>query len=91
MRAWTWRHGIKKKHQKTEAKGIFLNPFTVCSSCKRKFVICLFVDKETNGSYPFVNGLNGFAYLWFSPRKQMAITDFEKWHSKSSNVSIFGY
>ncbi len=29
-----------------------------CSSRKRNFVICLFVDKETNGSYPFANGLN---------------------------------
>jgi hypothetical protein len=26
---------------------------------KWKFVICLFVDEETNGSYPFANGLNG--------------------------------
>ncbi len=32
---------------------IFLNPFSVCSSCKLKFVACLFVDKETNESYPF--------------------------------------
>jgi hypothetical protein len=35
-------------------------PFTVCSSCRRKFVVCPFVDEETNGSYPFVNGQNGF-------------------------------
>ncbi len=26
---------------------IFLNSFIVCSSCKRKFVVCLFVDEET--------------------------------------------
>jgi hypothetical protein len=37
---------------------IFLNPFTVCSSCNRKFVICPFVDEEKNGHYPFANGLN---------------------------------
>ncbi len=37
---------------------IFLNPFTICSSCKRKFVVRLFVYEETNGSYPFENGLN---------------------------------
>ncbi len=33
--------------------------FTVCSSWKRKFVICPFVYKEANRSYPFANGLNG--------------------------------
>jgi hypothetical protein len=43
---------------KTKAKAIFLNLFTFCSSCKRKFVVCLFVDEETNGRYPFANGLN---------------------------------
>ncbi len=50
---------------KTEngAQATFLNPFTVCSSCKRKFVLCLFVYEETNGSYPFSNGLNGLAHL----------------------------
>ncbi len=45
---------------------IFLNPFTICSSCKWKFVVCPFVDKETNGSYLFANGLkalNGLADL----------------------------
>ncbi len=45
--------------QKTEAMGFFLNPFTVCSYYKRKFVTCPFADKGTNGSYPFANGLNG--------------------------------
>jgi hypothetical protein len=42
-----------------EALAIFPNPFTVCSSCKREFVVCPFVDKETNRSYLFANGLNG--------------------------------
>jgi hypothetical protein len=37
---------------------IFLNPFTICSSCKWKFVVCLSVDKETNGNYPSSNRLN---------------------------------
>jgi hypothetical protein len=48
----------------------FCFPFTVCSICKRKLIICLFVDKETNGSFLFanrlngINGLNGLAHLW---------------------------
>ncbi len=53
----TWRHG---------AQAIFLNLFTVCSSCKRKFVVSTFVDEETNASYPFakgINGLHGLAHL----------------------------
>ncbi len=41
----TRRHGDIK--QITEAKAIFFNSFTVCSSCKWKFVVCPFVDKET--------------------------------------------
>ncbi len=49
--------------RKMEAQVIFLNPFTVCSSCKRKFVVCLYVNEETNGSYPFANGLNRLAHL----------------------------
>ncbi len=47
--------------RKTEAQAIFLNSFTVCSSCKRKFVICPFVYEETNGSYLFANGLSRLA------------------------------
>jgi hypothetical protein len=50
--------------RKMEAQAIFLNPFTVCSSCNWKFVICPFVDKEINGSYPFSNRLNGLSHLW---------------------------
>ncbi len=46
------------KEIQMESKAGFLYPFTVCSSCKQKFVVCLFVDRETNGSYPFANGLN---------------------------------
>jgi hypothetical protein len=48
---------------KIEAKAVFLNPFTVYSSCKLKFVVCLFIEKETNRSYLFVNGLNGLKRL----------------------------
>ncbi len=35
--------------RKTEAQAIFLNPFTVCSSRKRKFAICQIVHEETKG------------------------------------------
>jgi hypothetical protein len=61
----TWRHQTEKG--KIKAQVIFLNTFTVCSSRKKKFVACVFVDKETNGSYPFANkqnGLNRLAHLW---------------------------
>ncbi len=46
-----------------EAQTIFLYPFTVCSSCTRKFGVCPSFYEETNGSYPFANGLNGLAHL----------------------------
>jgi hypothetical protein len=65
----TWTLGDMKasnRKRKTEAQAIFLNPFTFCSSCKQKFVICPFVNEETNRSYPFAHGLNrlnGLAYL----------------------------
>jgi hypothetical protein len=29
-----------------------------------EFAVCPFVDKETDGSYPFANALNGLAHLW---------------------------
>jgi hypothetical protein len=59
-------HGIKmsnsevllKNQPETEAQAIFLNPFTVCSWCKLKFVVCPFVG-ESNGNRPFADGLNG--------------------------------
>jgi hypothetical protein len=53
----TWRHGDMKTWRdgdikwKTEAWEFFLNPFTICSLCKRKFVVCPLFDEETNGSY----------------------------------------
>jgi hypothetical protein len=58
-----WRYGDMKtsnRKRKMKAQSDFLNPFTVCSSCKQKFVVCPFVDEETNTSYPFANG---FAHL----------------------------
>jgi hypothetical protein len=56
---------------KTEVEAIFLNTFTVCSSRKRKFVVFPFVDEETNGSYPFASGLDGFAH-----RRERAIPQY---------------
>ncbi len=38
--------------------GDFPPSVTICSLCKWMFVIFPFVDKETNGSYPFANRLN---------------------------------
>ncbi len=54
----------KKIKWKTKDLAIFLNSFTVCSSCKGKFVVCPFVDEEINRIYLFAKGLNGLAYLW---------------------------
>jgi hypothetical protein len=71
-------------NQKTEAKGIFLYPFTVCASCKLKFVICPFVDEETNKSYPFATVLSGLnllnrlkvlAHPWKLPRNVFRYKD----------------
>ncbi len=50
---------VSKGKRKTGDQTIFLNPFTVCSSSKQKFVIWPFVNVETDRSFPFVNGLNG--------------------------------
>jgi hypothetical protein len=54
---------FRKNKRTTEDQAIFLNLFSVCSSCKRKLFVCPFVDEETNGTYPFANGLNGLAHL----------------------------
>ncbi len=44
---------------KTEALAIFLNPFTVCLPCKRKFIVVrLFMKKHSE-----VIRLNGLAHL----------------------------
>ncbi len=72
MEAWrrgdveTWRRGHEDIKRKTEGQEIFLNPFTLGSSCKRKFFVCPFVDEELKGSYLVVNvlnRLNGLAHL----------------------------
>ncbi len=44
----TWRHGPGDSNKKTEneSPGVFPHPFTVCSSCERKFVVYPFVDEE---------------------------------------------
>ncbi len=54
---------VSNGKRKMEAQLIFLNKFSICSSCKQKFVVCPFVHKETNGHYPFANRLNGLAHL----------------------------
>jgi hypothetical protein len=63
---------------KTEALVLLLNPFTACSSCKSKFVACLFVDEQTKGSYPFANrsypfanGLNKLARMFTIEKLQV--------------------
>ncbi len=53
----------EKNSNRKRKPAIFLNSFTVCSSCKQKFFICPFADKETNKSYTFANRLNGLAHL----------------------------
>ncbi len=53
-----------KRKIENRSPGNFLYPFTICSSCKRKFVVYPFVDKEANGRYSFANRLNGLAHLW---------------------------
>ncbi len=54
---------VSNLKQKMETQAIFFHPFTVCSSCKRKFIVYLFVDEETNGSCPFANRLHRPAHL----------------------------
>jgi hypothetical protein len=55
METYTWRQGHGDMDMETKSNGKrkprqFLNPFTVCSSCKRKFVLCPLFDEETNRS-----------------------------------------
>ncbi len=51
----------------------FLNPFTVCPSCKSIGCLPVFYE-EINGSYPFANGLNRLAYLCPPPHRQRNCT-----------------
>jgi hypothetical protein len=48
----TWKQlDMDKEHgdikRKTEAQAIFFDPFTVCSLCKWKFVVCPLADEDT--------------------------------------------
>ncbi len=52
-----------KQKAENRSQVIFLNLVPVCSSCKRKFVVCPFVYEEKNVSYLFANGLNGLVHL----------------------------
>jgi hypothetical protein len=90
------------RNQKTEAQAIFfLNPFTIFSSCKQKFVVCLFVYKETYGDYPFANGLSGLAHLtslilvlkWgqeYSCGPKKPTTDLYKWFTARKRWLLAG-
>ncbi len=51
----------QNENGKTEDQAIFLNPFVHLA--KQKFVVCPFVDEETNECYPFAYGLNGLTGL----------------------------
>jgi hypothetical protein len=57
----------KKSHGKlkTGAQPIFFIclPFAHRANGSLSFVVCPFIDEETNGSYPFANGLSGLAHL----------------------------
>ncbi len=53
-----WRHGDMETSNRTENG----SPGDIPGSCKPKFVNCPFVDKETNRSYPFANGINRLGY-----------------------------
>ncbi len=46
-----------------EAQVFSLNQFSIWSAYKQKFVVCPFVQEETNGSYSFTNGINGINRL----------------------------
>jgi hypothetical protein len=98
MDTWRRRHGdmellgkfgsfTKKSTGKliTEAQTIFLNLFTICSSCERKFVVSPFVDEETNRSYPFANGLKGLAHLCWQHAEWVVC-----WSGESSHVQCSG-
>jgi hypothetical protein len=64
IETWTWKHGDIKREMENGSPANFPNPYTVSSSCKRKFIICPFVDEETNGRYSFANGINGLYGLY---------------------------
>ncbi len=72
------------------SQGNFPYPFTVCSSCKRKVVVCPFVYEETN-RIPFANALNGLAHLCFlhmysAPRTTVPQTQNSFKHDQSDLI-----
>jgi hypothetical protein len=91
IETWRHRHGIltlfERTNWKMEAQGILLYLCFVCLSCKWMFFVCLFVNKETNGSYPFgnglnrLNGLNGLAHLC------QLICEVQRWATNSFLIS----
>ncbi len=62
METWMWRHEHKDMElkRKTKAPAILLYTFTVCSLCKRKFVVCPFADEIIRNK---LKGLNKLAHL----------------------------
>jgi hypothetical protein len=56
METWTWRQVVFKKPNRAQKHRRF-------SLISLPYIVCLFVDEETNGSYPLANGLNGLAHL----------------------------
>ncbi len=80
---------VSNGKRKTEAQAIFINSFTVCSSCKRKFAVCLLDDEERNESYPFANGLKGLnrfglSHLWIQRLRILSppLPVTRGWHRK---------
>jgi hypothetical protein len=57
METRTWRQETSNGKRKPRRFSLIHLPL-VDRSCKRKFVVCPFVEEEINGSYPFANGLN---------------------------------
>jgi hypothetical protein len=55
----TLRHQMENGSQ-----AVFLNLFIICSSCKRKFVVCPFVDKEKKRKLSDCNGQHRLSHLW---------------------------
>ncbi len=50
-RTWKHRRGQEMGNGKWKPRRFFF--IRICSSCKWKFVVYLFVEEETNGIYPF--------------------------------------
>jgi hypothetical protein len=53
----TRRHQMENEKRKPRRFSLIRLPFA--HRAKNCFSFCPFIDEETNGSYPFANGLNG--------------------------------